>query len=138
MSAGANVIVADPTPTAPGSPPPAPPGPTRAWEAAAGRPEVAAPLDRLPAGLAFTDATGEPIHFDAAARQLRYRGFMCQASYIYLRNLSPEPPYQAAIDCLYLGTACGATPPRRGVVRWAILLVLALALALGLGFAYLR
>ena len=60
---------------------------------------------------------------------LRYRGFMCQASYNYLHKLSHDPEYETAIDQLYMGSALG---DRRGSWRWAVLLAVALIVAAGI------
>jgi len=83
--------------------------PCQAWQNAAGQHETAARLRQLPPGLSFGDDVGEPMYYDAARQVLRYRGFMCQASYNYLHRLSLDPEYECAIDHLYMGSAQGGT-----------------------------
>jgi hypothetical protein len=85
--------------------------PNAAWKQAAGTKETAAPLAQLPAGLAFDDALDEPIWYDSARRVLRYRGFMCNASYVHLRRLCEHPAYIAALEQLYLGSALDDAKP---------------------------
>jgi len=79
--------------------------PTSAWQRALGNRETVTPLAELPAGLVFDEALDEPIWYDAVRKQLRYRGFMCNASYVQLRRLSDHPAYIAALEQLYLGSA---------------------------------
>jgi hypothetical protein len=79
--------------------------PTSAWQRALGTKETAAPLAGLPEGVVFAEALDEPIWYDATRKQLRYRGFMCNASYVQLRRLTDHPAYIAALEQLYLGSA---------------------------------
>jgi hypothetical protein len=79
--------------------------PTSAWQRALGTKETVAPLAELPEGLVFDEGLDEPIWYDGTRRQLRYRGFMCNASYVQLRRLCDHPAYIAALEQLYLGSA---------------------------------
>src|SRR5438105_2318737 len=67
------------------------------WRQAAGQPETAAKLERLPAGLEFPDVFPEPIAYDPRRQLLIYRGLMTHDSYAYLRLLSVDPAYLAAL-----------------------------------------
>src|SRR5205809_369089 len=85
------------------------PGPTptpttwrnKTWKEAAGLHETAARLQQLPAGLAFPEDFPEPITYDVDWKLLLYRGFMYHGSYLFLRQLSADPAYIAALDVLY-------------------------------------
>lgn len=79
--------------------------PNRAWQNAAGKHETSAPLEKLPVGLALGDEVDEPVSFDEARKLLVYRGFMCHGSYLYLRHLSDDLTYLAALDQLYVKSA---------------------------------
>lgn len=79
--------------------------PTAAWQKALGNKETSAPLAELPTGLVFDDALDEPIWYDSNRKLLRYRGFMCNASYVQLRRICDHPAYIAALEQLYVGSA---------------------------------
>src|SRR5947209_1614945 len=79
--------------------------PNAAWQKAIGTRETATPLAELPVGLVFGDDLDEPIYYDGARKLLRYRGFMCNASYVQLRRICDHPAYNAALEQLYLGSA---------------------------------
>jgi hypothetical protein len=79
--------------------------PNAAWQKAAGTKETAAALTELPQALVFDDALDEPIWYDSARKLLRYRGFMCNASYVQLRRVCDHPAYITALEQLYLGSA---------------------------------
>jgi len=97
----------------------------KTWQQAAGLHETAARLEHLPAGLAFPEDFPEPIVYDADWKLLLYRGFMYHGSYLFLRELSTDPAYIAALDVLYQESSC----PRRS---WRARLWL-LAALIGLG-----
>lgn len=105
--------------------------PCRAWEAAVGKHETSAALERLPAGVNLS-AVDEPIRFDATRRQLVYRGFMCHGSYLYLRHLSDDLAYLAALDQLYVQSAQRDSSRRGTAVLTAALAVVAAGLTLAL------
>jgi hypothetical protein len=107
------VIVPVPLPETPKAAPRAvPAGPNLAWEKAIGKRETMAALDRLPPGLDLGAGVDEPIQYDAARRLLLYRGFMCHGSYVYLRLLSEDLAYLAALDELYVRSASRETSHR--------------------------
>jgi len=106
----------------------APAIPSKAWQNAAGQKETGVRLGRLPSGLSLGDEVGEPIYYDVARKTLVYRGFMCQASYKYLRKLSLDLDYKTAIDQLYTGSAVDDSPRNW---RWVVLAAVALAVAAG-------
>ena len=85
--------------------------PNAAWQNAAGTKETAAPLAELPEGLVFDDHLDEPIWYDSKRKLLRYRGFMCNASYVQLRRICDRPAYIAALEQLYLGSAMEESKP---------------------------
>jgi hypothetical protein len=128
-------IAPAPTPSAPQAVPPAS-GPSQAWLRAAGKPETSAPLLQLPAGLSLA-AADEPIHFDEARKLLLYRGFMCHGSYLYLRHLSEDLAYLAALDQLYVQSASGDSARRGTGVLVASLAAVAAGLSLAL-WCFLR
>jgi hypothetical protein len=104
--------------------------PNTAWQKAAGSKETAAPLRELPVALSFDDTLDEPIWYDSARKMLRYRGFMCSASYVHLRRICCEPAFVAALEQLYLGSAMDeAKPIGRMVLRIAAPLAALLAIA---------
>src|SRR5438128_1455530 len=72
----------------------------KTWQEAAGQRETAARLERLPDGLDFPEGFPEPIAYDALRQLLVYRGLMTHDSYAYLRLLSVDPAYLAALDQL--------------------------------------
>jgi hypothetical protein len=90
----------------------------RTWDEATGLPEVSAPLERPPAGLDLAADFPEPLRYDPARRRLLYRGFMCRASYLFLRGLSADPAYLAALDVLFQSSA-DALPGGRPRRLWA-------------------
>jgi hypothetical protein len=98
----------------------------RTWEEAAGLPELSARLERPPAGLDFPADFPEPLCYDPARRRLLYRGFMCSASYLYLRTLSADPLYLAALDALFQSSADALPGGQKRLRAW---LVAALCLA---------
>ena len=94
------------------TPVPSTPPPTwrnKTWQQAAGLHETASRLDHLPPGLAFPEDFPEPITYDADWKLLLYRGFMYHGSYLFLRQLSSDPAFIAALDVLYQESSC----PRR-------------------------
>ncbi len=72
----------------------------KTWHEAAGQRETAVKLERLPPGLDFSKRFPEPIAYDARHQLLIYRGVMTHDSYGYLRLLSGDPAYLAALDQL--------------------------------------
>ena len=113
----------------------------KTWPEAAGQRETAAKLERLPPGLDFPEGFPEPIAYDALRQLLVYRGLMTHDSYSYLRLLSIDPAYLAALDHLRETTcrlhAQPALPPfsRR---RWRWLLVAVLLLLSLVAWWWLR
>jgi hypothetical protein len=98
----------------------------KTWREAAGQTETAARLARLPPGLRFPEDYPEPIAYDAARKLLIYRGFMYHGSYTYLRQLSADAAYLAALDQIYVGSSSSASRAQRRL-RWlAVALVLVL------------
>jgi hypothetical protein len=77
----------------------------KTWGEAAGLPETAARLDRLPEGLEFPEDFPEPIRYQPQRRCLVYRGFMSSASYAFLRGRSTDRPYLVAVDELFQASA---------------------------------
>jgi hypothetical protein len=77
----------------------------KTWGEAAGLPETAARMDRLPPDFQLSDDFPEPMHFDAAARRLVYRGFMSSCSYAFLRTCCKDLTYLRALDALFQETA---------------------------------
>jgi hypothetical protein len=67
------------------------------WLQAANRPEVSARLKGLPGEIVFFDDFPEPIRYDSARGRLYYRGLMTRSSFDYLRTLSRQLDYQAAL-----------------------------------------
>jgi hypothetical protein len=106
-------------------------GPSQAWQNAAGKPEVAAPLAQLPAGVAL-ERIDEPVYFDASRKLLLYRGFMCHGSYLYLRKLSTDLAYLAAVDQLFVLTASAPTARRAYGLLAGVASLIASATAAGL------
>ena len=94
----------------------------KTWREAEGQKETRVRLDRLPPTLTFPENFPEPITYDPARQQLMYRGLMFSGSYAYLRKMSTDPAYLAALDQLFIGTSCN--PSKTG--RW-LLMVSALA-----------
>ena len=91
----------------------------KTWGEAAGLPETAARLDRLPADLDLADDFPEPIHFDPAGKKLVYRGFMSSSSYAFLRDRCKDLAYLRALDVLFQQTArCRRPPPRSSKRSW--------------------
>jgi hypothetical protein len=87
--------------------------------------ETAVSLDHLPPGIDFPPTFPEPIRYDLTRRALTYRGVMLNASYTYLRRLSHDAAYQAALDELYVRSAM----PERAARAWGWWLLLALVVA---------
>jgi hypothetical protein len=103
----------------------------KTWREAAGEREIAVQLESLPPGADFPEDFPEPISYDAAHKLLVYRGFMSHGSYTYLRQLSIDPAYTAALDQIR-ETSCqlyrqkGHPPSSRLVWLWLLLAVLLL------------
>ncbi len=102
----------------------------KTWGEAAGLPEISVRMDRLPADFHLCDDFPEPIRFDPAVKQLRYRGFMSSSSYAFLRECSKDLAYLRALDSLFQETAafCPSRPrpqPRRRGWWWLLALGLA-------------
>ena len=121
-----------PTVTTNGAHHPAGPVPAAAyrnktWREAEGQKETAVRLDYLPAPLAFPETFPEPISYDPARKLLKYRGLMFSGSYTYLRKLSTDPAYLAALDQLFIGTSC----PASGAGRWLLVVAGVIVVALG-------
>ena len=108
----------------------------KTWGEAAGQKETVVSLDRLPAELRFPEDFPEPIIYDAARKQLKYRGLMFSGSYSYLRKLSNDPAYLTALDQLFIGTSTANAPGGRWTLVIAI--VVAVALAVFGAWWYLR
>jgi hypothetical protein len=83
----------------------------KTWREAAGQREFAVELERLPPGLDFPEGFPEPIAYDAGRKVLVYRGVMSHVSYTYLRQLSIDPAYTAALDQLR-EASCQAYGPK--------------------------
>ncbi len=98
----------------------------KTWRDAEGQKETAVRLERLPPNLLFPEDFPEPITYDPGRHQLKYRGLMFSGSYTYLRQLSHDPAYLAALDQLFIGTSSPAS--RSG--RWALLIAAAAGVAL--------
>jgi hypothetical protein len=115
----------------PRSPKRASPPRYKTWHEAAGKRETTAKLERLPPGLDFPEGFPEPMTYDALRQLLIYRGLMTHDSYAYLRLLSIDPAYLAALDQLR-ETTCQlyAQPalPHFGRRTWLWLLVTVLLL----------
>lgn len=94
----------------------------KTWEEAAGLPEIATPLWREPQGVDLSGPLPEPLRFDPQRRRLLYRGFMASSSYHYLRSLSTDAAYLAALDELYQGTADAVSDRRVAAWVWAWLM----------------
>jgi len=87
------------------------------WAQAAEKVEISAKLEQLPAGMAFGEDFPEPIQYDAQRKLLVYRGFMTTLSYNYLRKLSRDLGYIAAIDEVNIKSTMAVyeqPAPRRG------------------------
>jgi len=94
----------------------------KTWAEAAGLPESAVRLERLPAGVDFPEGFPEPIRFDPRRNRLVYRGFMTSNSYRFLHGQSSDLAYLAALDALFLDssyTMAGASPRGRAL-RWLL------------------
>jgi hypothetical protein len=85
----------------------------KTWGEAAGLPETAARLDRLPPDLGLTDDFPEPLRYDPGAKRLLYRGFMCSSSYAFLRSCCKDLPYLNALDSLFQQTAAALGAQRK-------------------------
>ena len=93
----------------------------KTWAEAAGLAETAVRLERLPAGVEFSEDFPEPIRFDPRRNRLVYRGFMTSNSYRFLHGQSSDLAYLAALDALFLDssyTMAGASP--RGKAWWGL------------------
>lgn len=98
------------------------------WSQAAGKMEVAAKLERLPEGVEFPEGFPEPIKWDAERKELMYRGFMTAMSFEFLRQLSTDLLYLAALNSVNIqssGAIMGKPPARRGWVWWVAALAAA-------------
>jgi hypothetical protein len=97
----------------------------KTWSEAAGLPETAVRLARLPQDLNFPDGFPEPIQFDVQRKQLVYRGFMSSSSYAFLRERNHDMSYVVAIDYLFQESACHhpSAKSNRQPRRWKWLLV---------------
>jgi hypothetical protein len=93
----------------------------KTWAEAAGLPETAARLEKLPPGLQFPDDFPEPIRFDPGRKLLIYRGFMSSVSYRFLHDLSPDLAFLSALDVLFLASAYILAEPRSARWIWACL-----------------
>jgi len=113
----------------------------KTWHEAAGQQETAVRLERLPPGLDFPEDFPEPIAYDAARQLLVYRGLMTHDSYAYLRLLSVDRAYLAALDQLR-ETTCRlyAQPAHTHFSRrwWLSLLVAVLLAVLLVAWWWLR
>jgi hypothetical protein len=113
----------------------------KTWREAAGEREIAVQLESLPPGIDFPEGFPEPIAYDAARKVLVYRGFMSHTSYTFLRQLSIDPAYTAALDqiretsCQHYGQK-GNTASSRP--RWLWLLAAVLLLGSLLAWWWLR
>src|SRR5262245_12290244 len=102
------------------------------WQEAEGQREACVRLDRLPPNLNFPDGFPEPITYDPARKQLKYRGLMFSGSYTYLRKLSADPAYLAALDQLFIATSA----PARSTGRWFLVVAALAAVALAVFSAW--
>ncbi len=103
----------------------------RTWSDAEGQRESAVPLEILPAGVCFAEDFPEPIRFDAARKQLLYRGFMSYSSFCYLQQLHSDASYAKALDRLF--QASTRTPEERSLKRtsgWWLTVLAAAALGI--------
>lgn len=98
-----------------------------AWRQAEGRPESAVFLAELPPGVLFPDDFPEPVRFEAAQRQLRYRGFMSANSYHFLQVQSSDLSYMRALADLNTKSAMSLVQQPAGHSKrlWAALLAAA-------------
>ena len=94
----------------------------KTWAEAAGLPETSARLERLPEGLELPEGLPEPIRFDPARQRLVYRGFMCSASYSFLRGLSTDTAYLLAVDELFQASSYTLDNGKGGARVWPWLL----------------
>ena len=79
----------------------------------AGQNVVSVQLTSMPAEVQWGSEQAEPLSYDAAHRQLSYRGFMTRASYDYLRDLSRNTEYQQALLELYQMSSVALHKPHR-------------------------
>ena len=98
----------------------------KTWTDSEGQKETSVRLDRLPPNLNFPESFPEPITYDSGRKLLKYRGLMFSGSYAYLRKLSTDPVYLAALDQLFIGTA--TTVSHSG--RWFLMVAAVAAVAL--------
>jgi hypothetical protein len=79
----------------------------------AGQNVVTVQLTSMPAEVQWGSEQAEPLSYNAAHRQLSYRGFMTRASYDYLRDLSKNTEYQQALLELYQMSSVALHKPHR-------------------------
>jgi hypothetical protein len=106
----------------------------KTWQEAAGQQETAVRLEQLPPGIDFPEGFPEPIAYDAARQLLIYRGLMTHDSYAYLRLLSADRAYLAAVDQLREATCRLYAQPTQPHFsrRWWLWLLLAVILVASL------
>ena len=105
----------------------------KTWAEAAGLPETAAKLERLPPGVHLRDDFPEPLRFDPARKLLMYRGFMSSTSYRFLHGLSADLAFLDALDRLFMGSAYTGTGRAR-VWPWVLAGTASLVGSLGLAW----
>jgi len=74
---------------------------------------VSVQLSSMPTEIQGDSNLAEPLSYDAAQKQLSYRGFMTRASYDYLRDLSRNTEYQQALLELYQMSSVALHKPHR-------------------------
>jgi hypothetical protein len=90
----------------------------KTWGEAAGLPQISARLDSLPEGVLFPEDFAEPIQYDPQRKRLLYRGFMCSSSYAFLRSISSNTAYTAAVDDLFQASASVLDTPGAAKRLW--------------------
>lgn len=71
-------------------------------------------LDGFPDGLIFPDAYADRIVYDAAARRLRYHGFMSKADFDRLYQAHENWPYRRALEELFRLCSQAESSPHAG------------------------
>lgn len=80
------------------------------WRQAEGKVVSIAFLKRLPDDLRLPEDLPEPLRYDAASRQLQYRGYMGKDSYDFLRSLHRDVEYQRALETLFRESSTAFVP----------------------------
>lgn len=88
----------------------------------------------IPNGLEFPESLQGRIQYDAAHKQLAFRGFMCKSEYDQLLELSPHVDYQVAIGELFQLSTVSNSPQLRKFGH--VLAALTIACLLLAGFVW--